>query len=211
MADNGNNVIGLISTLITAAAGITGVGVGLFYNSRKERHRQAERGQRFELALGAEVHKNIRLIHAKMKWLQRADKAGIAKQNPSRFVLVDGQNLYLGEAEQFHLPSPFWTTNNTEIVSLISTGAFDRFVTAYQLFDLFQAKFADLKEGFNHSEGNPKDMALACYQDLVQIQKFIRTLEKELPPEPAELKKLLDKLYQLDEPAKSTNSAKTLS
>ena len=87
---------------------------------------------------------------------------------------VKNPKKYLGEDEKFIIPLPFWKTNYKEIVSLLPNRTFLLFAEAFELVEMFETKTADMKLSFLGTVGNPKEMAAACYQDLLTVHRRLK-------------------------------------
>lgn len=83
----------------------------------------------------------------------------------------DGTVLYLGEQEEFCVSLPFWEQNIRDIIELTSTKSFNGMCREVLLLRKFVSKFREMKLAFKVGGGDPKQMALACYQDLVEIHR----------------------------------------
>jgi hypothetical protein len=91
-----------------------------------------------------------------------------------RVVQIDGKDFYLGEQEQLAIPLPFWSMNYKDIVSILPTSSFSAFAEAVELSEMFETKFSDMKSSFGGTVGDPKQMATACYRDLIQIAERLK-------------------------------------
>ena len=80
-----------------------------------------------------------------------------------------GKLLYLGEPEDFSLTLPFWDHNLRDVIEATSTRAFNRMCREVSLLRKFESKFREMKLAFQIGGGDPKQMALACYRDLIEI------------------------------------------
>jgi hypothetical protein len=114
------------------------------------------------------------MIDAKLSWLQRPLPADIVSHIGNRVVQIDGGDYYLGEQEQLAIPLPFWRANYKDIVSILPTNSFSVFAEAVELIEMFETKFSDMKSSFGGSVGDPKQMATACYRDLIQIAERLK-------------------------------------
>ena len=65
----------------------------------------------------------------------------------------------------------FWNAKYIEIIEIFSPQEFTTFFEFYQLAEAFTLKFTQMKQSFDRSEGNPKVMGKACYDDLVELSQ----------------------------------------
>jgi hypothetical protein len=127
----------------------------------------------FDIGATFELRKALRKINDKMSWLSRPIPEDLRKALAKGLVTVDGQDLYLGEVEEFKVPLRFWERNYVDILSLMSARRFQQFAEAFDLVQQFEAKFAEMKTAFLGSVGDPKKMARACYNELREIKKHL--------------------------------------
>lgn len=154
-----------------STAGLLGVLLGAALSSGGAVCRRYAKRRRYETAISFEFRRAVRLIDAKLSWLQRPLPSGVVAAVPDRLVRIDGAPLYLGEDEKFTLALPFWQTNFQEIVSLLPTDSFSSLAATAELIEMFETKFCDMKLSFLGTVGNPGEMAAACHKDLLAIQK----------------------------------------
>jgi hypothetical protein len=131
--------------------------------------RSRTRGSRFENAVRAEIDEAKNSVHQKMLWLSR-DQMPYRSQIEERLLIeFEGHLLYLGEPEDLSTALPFWDHNLRDVIEATSTRAFNRMCREVSLLRKFESKFREMKLAFQTGGGDPKQMALACYRDLIQI------------------------------------------
>lgn len=158
-------------------AAIIGVLLGIGASSTGAIYKWYAMRRRYETAISLELRRAVRMIDAKLSWLERPLPPSIAETVPNRIVQIDGTGLYLGEDEQLSVPLPFWQTNYKEIVSLLPDKSFSAFAETAELIEMFEAKFSDMKLSFLGTVGNPGEMAAACYKDLLAIRQRLKQSE----------------------------------
>ena len=126
-------------------------------------------GSRFENAVRAEIEEaKIRIQH-KLLWVSRDHTPYISQSEQCLLIEFKGKLLYLGEPEDFSIALPFWDHNLRDVIAATSTRAFNRMCREVSLIRKFESKFREMKLAFQISGGDPKQMALACYRDLIEI------------------------------------------
>ena len=153
---------------------ILGVILGAILSSFRAVYEWYAKRNRYETAISLELRRVVRMIDTKLAWLGRSLPPKVIESVPDRIVHVDGHPLYLGEDEKFIIPLPFWKTNYKEIVSLLPNRTFLLFAEAFELVEMFETKTADMKLSFLGTVGNPKEMAAACYQDLLTVHRRLK-------------------------------------
>jgi hypothetical protein len=168
-----------------ATAAMAGVLVGAGLSYVREWAGWLTRRRSLELGAAFELRKAQRALDQKMRWLKRpADEASAP---PDRLVKVQGQNLFLGEDEEFQVPLVFWESQYRDFVSALSTTRFRQFAEAFDTVQAFVAKFKEMKMAFQGPVGDHKAMALACYDDLLRLQESLqhspamKVLQKTFP------------------------------
>jgi hypothetical protein len=132
--------------------------------------RSKMKGSRFENAVKGELDEAKDCVHRKMVWLSRDQTSFMAQIDDQRLLAeVEGKLLYLGEPEEFSVQLPFWEQNLRDIVELTSNNSFNRMCREVSLLRKFVSKFRDMKLTFKVGGGDPKQMARACYRDLLSI------------------------------------------
>jgi len=133
------------------------------------------KGSRFENAVRTEIAEAKSRVHEKMLWLSRYQTPYLAQTDERLLVEFEAKLLYLGESEEFTLALPFWQQNLRELVEVASTGAFNDLCREVSQLRRFESKFREMKLAFQIGAGDqlgsgaPKQMALACYLDLLDI------------------------------------------
>jgi len=155
-------------------AAILGVVVGGALSSSRAVFEWYAKRRRYETAIAIELRRAARTIDGKLAWLGRPIPSNIAEAIPDRIIPVEGRDLYLGEDERLSIPRPFWRTNYKEIVSVLSTRSYASFAEAFELVEMFEAKFNDMKLSFSGTVGDPRKMAEACYKDLLTINEQLK-------------------------------------
>lgn len=158
-------------------AGLLGVLLGAALSSGGAIYRWYAKRRRYETAISLEFRRAVRMIDAKLAWIERPLPPSIIEAVPNRIVRISGAPLFLGEDETFTIPLPFWQTNFNEIVSLLPAKSFSSFAATAELIEMFETKFSDMKLSFLGSVGNPSEMAEACYKDLLAIRQRIKQSE----------------------------------
>ncbi len=158
-------------------AGLLGVLLGAALSSGGAIYRWYAKRRRYETAISLEFRRAVRMIDAKLSWLERPLPPSVVEAVPNRIVRIDGAPLYLGEDEKFTIPLPFWQTNFNEIVSLLPAKSFSSFAATAELIEMFETKFSDMKLSFLGTVGNPSEMAAACYKDLLAIRQCMKQSE----------------------------------
>lgn len=158
-------------------AAILGVLLGIGASSTGAIYKWYAMRRRYETAISLELRRAVRMIDAKLSWLERPLPPSIVAAVPDRIVQVNGASLYLGEDEKFTVPLPFWQTNYKEIVSLLPNKSFSAFAETAELVETFETKFSDMKLSFLGTVGNPGEMAAACYKDLLAIRQRLKQSE----------------------------------
>jgi hypothetical protein len=152
-----------------ATAALLGAITGFFLPSLASYIRSRMKGARFENAVKGEIEGAKDSLHQKMLWVSR-DQSPFKSQTAERLLVeFDGKLLYLGEQEDFCVSLPFWEQNIRDIIEVSSTKSFNDMCRKVLLLRKFVSKFREMKLTFNIGGGDPKQMALACYQDLVKI------------------------------------------
>lgn len=152
--------------VVTALLGVT---TGFFLPSLASYIRSRVKGTRFENAVRVDLDQAKDSVHQKMLWLSR-DQTPFRRQTGERLLAeFHGKLLYLGEDEDFSVSLPFWDENIREIIEITSTRAFNELCREVSLLRKFVAKFREMKLAFKVTGGDPKQMALACYRDLLAI------------------------------------------
>lgn len=158
-------------------AAILGVLLGAGLSSTRAIYEWYAKRRRYETAISLELRRAVRMIDAKLSWLERPLPPSIVQSMPNRVVQIDGARLYLGEDEKFTIPLPFWQTNYKEIVSLLPNKSFSSFAETAELIEMFEDKFSDMKLSFRGTVGNPSEMAAACFKDLLAIRQRLKQSE----------------------------------
>lgn len=158
-------------------AAILGVLLGAGLSSARAIYEWCAKRRRYETAISLELRRAVRMIDAKLSWLERPLPPSIVAAVPDRIVQIDEAYLYLGEDEKFTIPLPFWQTSYKEIVSLLPNKSFSSFAETAELVEMFEAKFSDMKLSFLGTVGNPGEMAAACYKDLLAIRQRLKQSE----------------------------------
>jgi hypothetical protein len=131
------------------------------------------KGSRFENAARAEIAEAKSRVHEKMLWLSRNQAPYRAHSDERLLVAFDSKLLYLGEPEEFTLALPFWQQNLRDLIEVASTSAFNNLCREVSQLRKFESKFREMKLAFQIGGGDPKQMALACYRDLIQIHNSL--------------------------------------
>lgn len=131
------------------------------------------RAKRIKSALTNEITCAKKEIEFKLEWLYRDVSAQLKEVDETRIVDYNGKKLYLGEDEAFTLKCKYWEDRYNDIVEILRKPDFSYYATIHQLISNFVKKFGQMKAAFSSSIGDSKLMALACYKDLVQIDKEI--------------------------------------
>ena len=121
---------------------------------------------RFEAAVGFELEKALRTMQEKMRWIKAPPPPGVP---PDDIVEIDGNALYLGQEEAFHLDLNFWQSNYRDIVEHLQSAAFIEYSETVDTMRQFEEKFAGMKRAFKGTIGDHKAMAAACYRDLTRL------------------------------------------
>ncbi|MGA8761669.1 MAG: hypothetical protein WB562_02175 [Candidatus Sulfotelmatobacter sp.] len=148
---------------------LIGVATGFFLPSLAKFVQSRVRGTRFENAVRAEIEEAKDIIHEKMLWVSRDHREFREQADTRLLVEFDGKLLYLGEEEEFRVALPFWENNIRDIIEITSTKSFNKMCRDFSLAKKFASKFREMKLSFKVSGGDPKQMALACYRDLLAI------------------------------------------
>ena len=127
------------------------------------------KGSRFENAVRAEIDQAKDSVHQKMLWLSRDQTPYRAQIEERLLIEFEGKLLYLGEPEDFSLTLPFWDHNLRDVIEATSARAFNRMCREVSLLRKFESKFREMKLAFQIGGGDPKQMALACHRDLIEI------------------------------------------
>ena len=152
-----------------AVTALLGAITGFLLPSLASYIRSRTKGSRFENAVRAEIDQAKDSVHQKMLWLAR-DHTAYSAQTDERFLIpFDDHLLYLGEPEEFSLTLPFWDHNLRDVIEATSTRAFNRMCREISLLRKFESKFREMKLAFQVGGGDPSQMALACYRDLITI------------------------------------------
>ena len=162
-----NNSSQVISVLL-------GTATGFFLPSLASFIRATVKGSRFENALEAEITEAKDSVRQKMLWVSRDHREFMAKTAKSLVVEFDNKLLYLGEDEDFSVSLPFWEHSMRDIVEVVPTRSFNRMCQDVILLRNFVSKFREMKLAFKIGGGDAKKMALACYQDLVELHKRLK-------------------------------------
>ncbi len=131
--------------------------------------RSRTKGSRFENAVRAEIEEAKDSVHQKLLWLSRDQTPFRSQTDRQLLVEFEGKLLYLGEPEDFSLTLPFWEHNLRDVIEATPTKAFNRMCREVSLLRKFESKFREMKLAFQIGGGDPKQMALACYRDLIEI------------------------------------------
>jgi hypothetical protein len=150
-------------------AGFIGIALGFFLPAAASLVKERTLGKRLKHAFDREIEDAKTGIHRKMFWLSRDVSGAALAVDERQLVKSDGKVLYLGEDEEFDVRLPFWEGNLDEIVHSVDTRTFDELCDQVRYVRAFVSKFKDLKLAFKSIGGDPKKMALVCYQDLLKI------------------------------------------
>lgn len=126
-------------------------------------------GTRFENAVKGELDEAKDSLRQKMLWISRDQSSFRSQLDEKLLVEFGGKLLYLGEEEDFCVSLPFWEQNIRDIIEVTSTKSFNRICREVSLVRKFVSKFRETKLAFKVGGGDPKQMALACYRDLIEI------------------------------------------
>jgi len=139
--------------------------------------------KRIKSALLGEVRHTKREIELKLKWIDRDVSNHLNQVDERRIVDYKGKKLFLGEQEEFKTKCKYWEEKYYETAELLSESEFAYFAELHRLISKFVEKFAQMKGAFETGYGDPKWMARACFEDLIQIN---RELEEQLTKNPAD-------------------------
>ncbi|HEV3219095.1 MAG TPA: hypothetical protein VGZ48_04950 [Candidatus Acidoferrales bacterium] len=150
-------------------ASLFGVATGFLLPSLASYVRSKLKGNRFENAVKLELDEAKESVQEKMLWFSR-DQMQFRQQADERLLVeLGGKLLYLGEEEDFAVSLPFWDQNIRDIIEITSASSFDRMCRDVLMLRKFARKFREMKLAFKIGGGDPKQMASACYLDLVEI------------------------------------------
>lgn len=135
---------------------------------RRQRQRARELGEKYRLAVEAELRVASQQIEDKLGWLSR-DVSDSPPPDLALCVKTEGRLLYLGEGEALTLSLPFWDENLREIVETLEVDDFRALTERVSAVRSFVVKFGELKQAFQVRTGNAAEMALAVYRDLQAI------------------------------------------
>jgi hypothetical protein len=152
-----------------AITALLGAVTGFLLSSLKSYVQLRMKGNRFENAAKGEIEEAKDVLDGKMHWVSRDHRAYRTPENEGLLVEFDGKLLFLGEPETFCVSLPLWEQNLRDIIELSTTDAFNGMCRDVLLMRKFVSKFRELKLTFEVRGGDPKRMALACYQDLIAI------------------------------------------
>jgi hypothetical protein len=152
-----------------AVAALLGTATGFLLPTLASYIRSRMKGARFENAVDVELDGAKDSVHQKMLWISRDHRPYSSQTDEKLLVECDGKLLYLGEKESFGVSLPFWEQNMRDIIEITSTDSFNGMCRKVVLLRKFVSKFSEMKLTFEVGGGDPKQMALACYRDLVQI------------------------------------------
>ena len=130
--------------------------------------------KRIKSALFAEIRYAKREIELKLEWIGRDVTNQINEVDKKRLIDYKEKKLFLGEKEVFNLKCKYWEDKYCEIAEILSESEFAYFAEIHRLMSKFVEKFAQMKGAFETDFGDPKWMALACYEDLLQINKELQ-------------------------------------
>jgi hypothetical protein len=131
------------------------------------------KGKRFANAVRQELVQAAEQIHRKMAWVSRDVAAERTGKDERRLVNCNGRVLFLGEPETFAVPLNFWQGNIRDIAEIVDTKRFDAICGQVALVRRYEAKFKDMKAAFDFTDQNPKEMALVCYRELIDIHNML--------------------------------------
>ncbi len=152
-----------------AITALLGAVTGFFLPLIASYVRSRTKGSRFENAVRAEIDQAKDSVHQKMLWLSRDQTPYRAQIEERLLIEFEGKLLYLGEPEDFSLTLPFWDHNLRDVIEATSARAFNRMCREVSLLRKFESKFREMKLAFQIGGGDPKQMALACHRDLIEI------------------------------------------
>jgi len=152
---------------------LLGVVIGFILPSLASYIKSRTIGARFENAVKSELEDAKDNLHRKMLWISRDQSQFKSHVDDWLLAEYDGKLLYLGEEEDFSISIPFWEQNIRAIVEATSTKSFNKMCREVFLIRKFVSKFREMKLGYKVSAGDPKRMALACYEELVKIHNEV--------------------------------------
>jgi hypothetical protein len=152
-------------------SGLAGVIVGFLLNLLVFLYINRSKGQRYYIAETIELLDAISKISDKINWLSRDESKFKFDRDENLLVKENHKLLYLGEKEDFTIDLRFWDENLNEIVIFTNNRKFKMLFETVLIIKRFETKFKEMKMAFKTIDGNPKQMALACYHDLLEIHK----------------------------------------
>lgn len=135
------------------------------------------KSKRIQSALNAEISFAKREMEGKLRWLARDVSNNINQVDEKRIVDYEMKQLFLGEKEEFKLKCKYWEDKYCEIAENLSESEFAYFAEIHRLILKFVEKFAQMKGAFETNFGDPKWMAIACFEDLFQIKEELEKHE----------------------------------
>jgi hypothetical protein len=136
---------------------------------------KTRRAHRIVAALDRELTEVTAEIERKLEWIGRDVSNYLKEVDCERVIEAKGIRLYLGEREEFEVPRAYWKSKYTDIAEAISDSDFSDFYVMYRLVDRFEKKFHEMKMTFETSLGQKDVMALACFDDLTEICKELKS------------------------------------
>jgi len=129
--------------------------------------------RRIKTAIINDMRFAMKDIENKNSWLSRDVSGHLNEVDMTRVVVINNMHLYLGEKESFILRCKYWEDKYCDIVETLSDDDFTEYSTIHRLFSRYTLKFMQMKEAFETELGDSKEMAKACYKDLIKITKDI--------------------------------------
>ena len=152
-------------------AAIVGVLVGSLISMLLPLVQWWQKGKSLRSVISYEQERSIRAINDRMKWLGIPAPAETIEKYPNKIVEVEGKQLKLSQSENISLPLEFWNKHCVELAGAMSANGFRKFADKAVLIQQFERKDHDMLKAFQNSNvDQAKEMAVACYSNLLEIQ-----------------------------------------
>lgn len=167
----------IVSVVIGAMIGQLGVLLRWFLYERSQKRQAVQRREKYKRAVEVEIKSAMEAIHTKVNWISH-DVSGDLTISDDLCVEHDGKRLFLGENESMTLSFPVWERNAKEVIEALDAEEFHKKSEEILLARKFVSKVDDLRNAFECNRGEPRVMALAIFDDMLNIYKSLGIQEK---------------------------------